>query len=77
VVKPRIPGVYLVRPTVWLCRIARQRVSYIDEAELIGCITREVREHVMKQIDHAGSLAWSNAAKQREGRRPRTDRPQG
>ena len=34
--KAGIPGVYFVRPTVWLRRVARQCVSCIDEAEVIG-----------------------------------------
>jgi hypothetical protein len=48
-----IPGVYFVRPTVRLRRISCQRASRIDETEVIGRVAREVREHVMKQIDHA------------------------
>src|SRR5262249_20571057 len=52
--KAGIPGMYLVRPTVRLRRVARQRVSRIDEAEVVGWVVREVREPVLKQIDHLG-----------------------
>lgn len=52
--KARIPRMYFVRPAVRLRRVARQRISGVDKAEVIGCVAREVSEHVMKQIDHAG-----------------------
>ena len=50
-----IPGVYLIRPTIRLRGVARQSISRIDDAEVIGWVIREGSQHVMKQINHLGN----------------------
>ena len=58
---------YLICPTVRLRRVARQWVSCIDDAEVIGWVDCEGGEHVMEQINHLSNDFKSHIVVKKEG----------